>query len=169
MGQRVIDLSLTIRDGMRGVKVEQNTTAAKEGYNTSNYHLYSHAATHMDAPLHFIDGARTIDKVDLAKCVGPAHVIDLTYKKPNSFITVDDLERYDARIGTGDRLLLHTNWSYHANQESYYRNNMPRISAELAHWMVRKGIVLVGMEMPSVASLRPEDAAGPRGFETLRW
>ncbi len=159
MTQRIVDLSLTFYHGMRGVALEQNTTIADKGFNTTNLHLYSHSGTHMDAPLHFVDGGRTIDHVLLEKCVGPAQVIDLSHKEPNSLITVDDLTPHETRVEAGSRLLLRTDWDQHALNEEYYRMNMPRISAELAHWLVAKQIVMVGLETPSVASLRPENRA----------
>jgi kynurenine formamidase len=156
MAQRIVDLSLTFRNGMRGVTMEPHTSVAEQGYNTSMLHLYSHAGTHMDAPLHWLDGGRTIDHLDLDKCVGPAQVIDLAYKLPNSLITVDDLLPHADRVTAGARLLLRSDWDLHAEQEDY-RTHMPRISAELARWLVERQVLFIGLETPSVASLRPEN------------
>lgn len=153
---QVIDLTLTAYHGMRGVEIFQHTTAAVEGFNTTNLHLYSHSGTHMDAPLHFIDGGNTIDKVDLSKCTGPALVVDVSHKQPREFITVADLGDRADEIGSGSRVLLYTGWASHAEAPDY-RTHFPRISLELAEWFAEKGIWLVGMEMPSVASLLPED------------
>ncbi len=47
----IIDLTQTLSHGLRGVEIYPHTRIAKEGYNTTNLHLYSHAGTHMDAPL----------------------------------------------------------------------------------------------------------------------
>lgn len=152
MSRRIIDLTLTVQHGMRGVEIVTNSTTADRGYNTTNLHLYSHSGTHMDAPLHFIDNARTIDQVLLEKCIGPALVVDLTHKEPNSLITLADLGDSAQRIGPGSRLLLHTGWSAHA-QLPDYRTHFPRISLELANWLAQKQIWLIGMEMPSVAAL----------------
>ncbi|MCB0080433.1 MAG: cyclase family protein [Caldilineaceae bacterium] len=152
MPATVIDLTLTAYHGMRGVEIHPNTSTAVEGYNTTNLKLYSHAGTHMDAPLHFIDGGRTIDQLDLAKCVGPALVVDLTHKPPNSLITVDDLAHVAHQIGAGSRVLLRTDWDAHARLDDY-RTHFQRISVELARWFVARGVWLVGVQSPSVASL----------------
>lgn len=149
----IVDLTLTAYHGMRGVEILPNTSTTVEGYNTTRLHLYSHAGTHMDAPRHFLDGGGTIDAVDLRKCVGPAHVIDLSHKAPNSLITVEDLLRDAAVVQPGARLLLRTDWSGHAALPDY-RTHFPRISRELAHWLVEQGVWLIGLEMPSVASLQ---------------
>lgn len=35
----------------------------------------SHTGTHMDAPMHFIPGGKSIAQVDLSKCVGPCKLV----------------------------------------------------------------------------------------------
>lgn len=152
----IVDLTLTHYHGMRGVEIHPNTSTAVEGYNTTSLMLYSHAGTHMDAPRHFLDGGRTIDRLDLRKCVGPAYVIDLSHKQPSSFLTVEDLSPHADKIGSGSRLLLRTDWSLHAEEDDY-RTSFPRISRELAQWLVDRGVWLVGLEMPSVASLQDKE------------
>lgn len=156
MSRRIVDLTLTHYHGMRGVQIQPNTTIAEDGFNTTNLTLYSHAGTHMDAPRHFIDGGRTIDRLDLEKCVGPALVLDLSHKTPNSLITVADLAAYADQITPGARLLLRTDWDLHAEQPDY-RTSFPRISPELAAWLVEREVWLIGLEMPSVASLQDKE------------
>ncbi len=158
MPQRIIDLSLPLYHGMRGVSTEPHSTIASAGYNTTTVHLYSHAGTHMDAPLHFVDGGKTIDTIALETLIGPALVVNVTHVDPNGLLSVADLAAVADPIGAGTRLLLRTDWYKHAEQDDY-RTHMPRISAELARWLVERGVALVGVEQPSVASLRPENKA----------
>lgn len=152
MPQQIYDLTLTAYCGMRGVEIHTHTTFDQDGYNTTNLHLYSHAGTHMDAPLHFLNGARTIDHVDLTKCVGPALVVDLSFKEPDSLITVADMGASINAIEPGSRVLLRTDWDAHADLADY-RTSFPRISRELARWLVDRGVIMVGVQTPSVASL----------------
>jgi len=156
MDTQIIDLTLSFYHGMRGVEIHPHTRIASDGYNTTNLKLYSHAGTHMDAPRHFLEDGATIDQWDLQKCVGPALVIDLTHKAPNSLITVEDVAAYAERIGPGARLLLRTDWDAHAELPDY-RTHFPRITRELAHWLVARGVWLVGVQTPSVASLADRD------------
>jgi arylformamidase len=153
MPQTVIDLTLTTYHGMRGVEVLPNTNMAQDGYNTTKLHLYSHASTHADAPRHFLNDGKTLEAVDINKCVGPALVIDVTHKSPNDLITVADLATRAAEVTPGSRVLLHTGWASHAELPDY-RTSFPRISRELARWLVERGVWLVGVEMPSVASIQ---------------
>lgn len=158
MGQRIVDLSLTLRAGMRGVAMEPNTSIADTGYNTTNLHLLSHAGTHMDAPRHFLVDGGSMDGMSLDRCVGPAWVVDLSHKEPHSLITVADLAPVAAWVEPGTRLLLRTDWDLQVGLPDF-RTHLPRISLELARWLVERGVALLGVQTPSVASLRPEDHA----------
>jgi kynurenine formamidase len=153
---RIVDLSLTLRPGMRGVSFEPRSTAADPGWNTTMLHLYSHAGTHLDAPHHFIDRARTMECLELEKCVGPARVVDLTFLRPRDLIDAEHLAPYGDRIGPGTRLLLRTGWSAHADLPDY-RTHFPRVSLSLAQWLAERRIALLGVESPAVAGLIPPE------------
>ena len=152
---KIIDLSLPVDNLMRGVDIRTAKTIANEGWNATTLELYSHCGTHMDAPVHFIDGAATIDQQDLSVCVGPALVIDITINGPVSdgqLITVEHLKPYHPQIVKGSRLLLRTDW-YKRFGSSAYRDALPRISIELAKWLVERRVAMIGVEPPSVADV----------------
>lgn len=44
--------------------------------NLTQVTLGTHSATHMDAPWHFVPGGKTIDQVELSRCVGPCQVAE---------------------------------------------------------------------------------------------
>jgi kynurenine formamidase len=153
---RIIDLSLPFKKGMRGVDWTSAAKIASDGYNATNLMLYSHAGTHLDAPSHSLDGTRTVDQLDLQKCMGPALLVDMSHMGEGSLITVEDMQPYAEKITGGTRLLIRTDWDAHAEQ-SDYRLNFPRISIELARWFAERGIWLLGLETPSVASLEDKE------------
>jgi len=155
LGNKIVDLSLSLAAGKQGFQLQKEMTIAEDGYNTSYLHIYSHALTHMDAPRHFLPDGHTMEAMKLDKCVGKALVVDLSHKEKNSFITIADLEPYAAHIIPHSRLLIRTDWDIHADKENY-RTDFPRISVELAKWLVRKELWLLGVETPSVASLHSE-------------
>ena len=74
---RIIDLTLPLENGLRGVSIEPARTLEKDGWNATTLHLYSHCGTHMDAPTHFGVSDQTIDQIPLDRCMGPAWVVDL--------------------------------------------------------------------------------------------
>jgi kynurenine formamidase len=149
---RIVDLSLTVRPGMRGVDFETRSTTADKGWNTTVLHLYSHSGTHLDAPHHFVPQGDTMERVALEKCVGPALVVDLKFLGPRDLISVEHLAPYAEKIGPGTRLLLKTGWSAHADSPDY-RTHLPRVSLGLAEWLAERGIALLGVEPPSVADV----------------
>ncbi|MBN2475377.1 MAG: cyclase family protein [Pirellulales bacterium] len=154
--QRIIDLTLALEPGMRGVEIHQAKTLETEGWNAKRIELYSHCGTHMDAPRHFIPGGTTIDAVDLAACIGPARVVDLTPIEPRTLITVEHLGATADAVAPGDRLLLRTDWhKRHGTPE--YRDALPRVSIELARWLVDRRVALLGVEPPSVADVNDRE------------
>jgi len=68
----IVDLTLTLRPGVRGYEREPKFIMARDGWNASTLHLYSHCGTHMDAQVHFEAGNETIDQVPPERCMGAA-------------------------------------------------------------------------------------------------
>jgi arylformamidase len=149
----LVDLTLTLSQGMRGVEYEDSKTIERDGWNARTLHLYSHAGTHMDAQKHFAAGSGTIDKTSLKKCVGWAWVVDIEHLQDKAIITVEDLGNVADQFKKGESLLLSTGWSRHVDQTQYYRNHFPRIGEELAEWCVDREVKMLGVESPSVADV----------------
>jgi kynurenine formamidase len=150
---RIVDLTLTLRDGMRGVVFETARTVERDGWNARTLHLYSHAGTHMDAPTHFAAGPGTIDRTPLERCLGWAWVVSLDGIAGRTLITVSHLGGVAARFQPGEGLLLRTGWSRHVDDLRRYREDLPRIAEDLALWCVEKRVNLLGVEPPSVADV----------------
>ena len=49
----------------------------KEGhpYNLSSVSMSLHTATHIDAPLHYVEDGVSVDKIELEDCIGPCMVL----------------------------------------------------------------------------------------------
>lgn len=150
---QIVDLTLTLRSGMRGVEFEKLHTINEHGWNSRMLHLYSHCGTHMDAPTHFDADDLTIDRIPLERCVVPAWVIDLPAIKPNELISISHLGSRADRVVPHEGLLLRTGWSNHIDRPDFYRDAMPRISRKLAEWLIERRIRLLGVESPSVAAV----------------
>lgn len=150
---RIVDLTLTVTPGSRGVESEPAFTKAKDGWNASTWHLYSHSCTHMDAQVHFEAGSGTIDQTPLESCFGPTWVIPILPCEPKRLLTVADLGDVATTFKAKESLILHTGWSAHVADPNMYRDQMPRIGEELAQWMVEHQVRLLGVEPPSVADV----------------
>jgi len=149
----IVDLSLTVKPGMRGVSMTSANTVKEDGWNAANWTLYSHSGTHADAPVHFEATNETIDQMPLQRFMGKAKVIRISNTQPRQWLVPADLGDEAESIQAGDCILLHTNWSQHLDDATVYRDGLPRISDELAHWLVNRQVKLIGVEAPSVADV----------------
>jgi arylformamidase len=81
----LIDVTLPIRPGMvvypgdPEVQLQRlSSIAGGDPANISRLDFGVHTGTHIDAPLHFIDGAPAVEALPLEVLIGPAHVVDAT-------------------------------------------------------------------------------------------
>ncbi|GAA4399772.1 cyclase family protein [Nibrella viscosa] len=149
---RYIDLTRTYQRNMPGVDWEPARTLDRDGWNATTLHLYSHAGTHMDAPLHFGVSDQTIDQLPLEQCIGRAWVLRLPDTPPKAIHTVADLGTLADQIQPGDSLLIQTGWSRRISEPAF-RLELPRIGEELARWLVARSVRMLGVEPPSVADV----------------
>ena len=150
---RLVDLTLPLTPGMRGVATEPKFTVARDGWNAATWHLYSHAGTHMDAQIHFAAGAETIDTKPLSLCLGPAWLVNLCPIPPRTVLTVAHLGEVAGNFSPGESLLLRTDWHQHVADPAVYRDGLPRIGDELAAWCVARRVKMLGVEPPSIADV----------------
>lgn len=147
-------MTLPLEPGIRGFDQSPRFTLAENGWNGTTLEIYSHAATHMDAPRHFLDGQAGIDEQDLAVCVGPAKVVNLTPVGPSELLTVERIQAaLPSPIAAGDRLIFRTDWTKDHYGTDAWRDQLPRIGVELAEWLVEEGVAMIGVEPPSVADV----------------
>ena len=149
---KVIDLTQTYHPDMPGVEIRPAKTLEKDGWNASTLRLYSHAGTHMDAPFHFGVTDQRIDQIPPDRFIGRAWVVNLGKVAPRQLIGVDDVGQIAEKVQEGDSLLLRSGWSKRQGT-SQYRDELPRVSEELAQWCVGKKIKMLGVEPPSVADV----------------
>src|SRR5436305_6494297 len=73
--------------------------------NVTQLSIGAHIGTHVDAPVHFIDGATGVDQFPLEALVGPAYVVNFTFLQHD--IGAADLENANLPSGT-ERVLFKT-------------------------------------------------------------
>ena len=112
--------------------------------------LSSHDGTHIDAPLHFIPGGSTIDKMPVEATNGPCRVIEI---KDDKDITIKELEPY--KIKEGERILFKTKNSPHVYQDRVYNGVWVALLPETAEYLVSKKIRIVGLDYLTVAHTEP--------------
>src|SRR5689334_19446046 len=94
-----IDISVPLRNQMPvftgdapfHIEREQ-TIAGGDVCNLSTMQLGAHSGTHVDAPIHFIEGGGGAEATPLEALMGPAWVVDAG--TAGATITADDLDRF---------------------------------------------------------------------------
>lgn len=149
---KIIDLTLTYANGMTGVSLEDFYTVETKGWNAKMLHIYSHSGTHLDAPPHIGIKGPYVDEIPVEKFIGKAWLLNLSGIEPKALIMLSDLGDLKNKINTSDSLVIKTNWSKKIGQSSY-RDELPRISEDLAFWLAEKKIKMLAVEPPSVADV----------------
>ena len=115
--------------------------------NNSRIESDVHFGTHIDAPLHFIQGGKTVDQLSPDILIGPAWVVDL---RSVEAITASHLSALSlpAKI---ERLLIHTNNSDQwESREFKFDPDFVALTEDAARWIAKHKIRLVGIDYLSV-------------------
>jgi len=154
---RIIDLSFPIHEGMTTfpshwhpmVEVSQLGRHGIEDRESRKLVIGTHTGTHVDAPLHFVRGGTTIDKLPLDLMTGPASLVDLPSRPAKRKIELPELKSALKGKRPARRLLLRWRWSKHWGTMRYY-TEAPYLSVEACRWLVASGVRLLGTDTPSV-------------------
>ena len=119
--------------------------------NVSRIACGVHIGTHVDAPLHFIDGGAAIDDLDLNTLIGRVHVLDC---RGTNRITADFLERMGI-TKRARRLIFKTDNSrlWKEERQTFYEDFVA-VEPDAAQWLVARGVQLVGIDYLSIAPYR---------------
>jgi arylformamidase len=162
---RIIDLSLPISPDLPRWNVEVKAAFPKHCHQSSIVRLPLHAATHMDAPLHFVEGGKPIDEIPLDMTFGEASVVDLTHKGKNEGITPEDLGRNGEHIREGDFVLLRTDWQERMWGDARFWRESPYLTGEGAEWLAGRRPKGVGCDFPQDHVIRDMENREPMAAE----
>lgn len=94
--------------------IEEVFTVEQDGFLVETIVNGTHAGTHIDAPVHFIEGARGIDDIHGDELVWPSYVIDVRDRAatdPDFQLTWEDIRAYEKMHGwipTGAMVIIQT-------------------------------------------------------------
>lgn len=136
---------MPVYQGDPGVKIDSWSAFAKgDSSNVSILNFGAHTGTHVDAPAHFIEGARRIDALSLEVLIGPARVIrvgDEVSEIGAEFVRSCDLQNVE-------RVLFRTRNSGFWNEG--FRKDFTHLLPEAAQILVDQGVKLVGTDYLSI-------------------
>lgn len=133
---------------------EYKVSYSKEESGSSNVGsitMSTHTGTHIDAPFHFDDDGKRVLELNIDIYIGAARVIDVAGLK---YIGAEHLQGYD--LEGVSRLLLKTDASLDVE---VFPEEIPYIDESLPSFLKKKGIILLGMDVPSVDPLNSKELA----------
>ncbi|MBT3358183.1 MAG: cyclase family protein [Rhodospirillales bacterium] len=154
MSRIIHDVTLTLSSevpawpGQKAPKLFRLRSMSEGGANNiSQLETFVHFGTHVDAPLHFVNGARPVDQMPLETLIGPCVVVD--------FPDVDAISREDlqgANIPAGtERLIIRTrNCRLFDDHSQGFDKNFVALMPDAANWVVEQGFLLVGIDYFSI-------------------
>ena len=162
---KIHDVSLVIRPDMvtwpgePAPRIEALRRIAKgDTANVSVVTISDHAGTHVDPPLHFLEGGNTGDKLPLEPLVGPCTVV--AFDGPGH-VSSEWLDRAKLPAGT-ERILFKTrNSARWGDATAAFTRDFTTINAGAARWCVAHRIKVVGVDYLSIEPQGPEKEGYP--------
>ncbi len=152
-----IDCSLTLKSNMihwpgdPPLSIERVRDMDKgDTVNLSKITMGVHSGTHVDAPVHFIKGAKGVHQILLDSLIGPARVIKISAKD-----TIKEKELSKQGIKQGQRILLRTRNSI--NKILYkdtFTEDFVYMEEGAAEFLVSRGIKALGVDYLSVGGYK---------------
>jgi arylformamidase len=116
---------------------------ADDGINVTTFTAVTHVGTHIDAPIHLVEGGTTIDELSLDRFTGEGVVVDVSRTEANEISRSEFIEA-PGEVRDGDIVLVYTGWCHRYGEASYTPH--PWLSEDLAEWLVDREIKLVGID-----------------------
>lgn len=153
---KIYDISMTVTPDMpvyKGRVQKKPLFSTDSDFTTGTAYetrltMNLHTGTHLDAPLHFLEGGGTIENVPLEKFVTRGRVVDVTHVK--SGISAQDLE--GKGIKAGDFVLLKTRNSF----EELLEGDFVYLDGSGAQYLKELGVAGVGTDALGIERAQPE-------------
>ncbi|MFD9392238.1 cyclase family protein [Streptomyces sp. NPDC060000] len=131
-----------------------------DGFNVHLYTIVGQWGTHVDPPVHFVAGARTLDEIPVDEMILPLVVLDIAERvaaDPDAVPTLADVAAWEARHGRvphGAFVALRTGWGHRwpdpaamANKDEAGVSHSPGWSAEVLRYLFEEaGVTAIGHE-----------------------
>jgi kynurenine formamidase len=149
----LLDLSQPIMDGgpncpahppVRSVVTANHETG---DWQWETLTLASHTGSHIDAPLHKIAGAASVDAIPLDRFAGPAWIADLRPLEPEARISPERLAAaLPADLPPDAIVLMATGWGDIREKSDLWLYRSPRITPGASQWLADRNIRGLGVD-----------------------
>ncbi len=148
-------------------RVSYGPTAKGYFYAANNLCLAEHGGTHMDAPIHFAAGGRTLDQLPLSSFIAPAVVIDTRSQAATNrdyLLGVGDIAAWESQFGpipAGSVVVMRSGWGVYWGDKLHYLGtdtpgdtanlHFPGFSKEAAQFLVsQRQVAAIGIDTASI-------------------
>jgi kynurenine formamidase len=138
-------------------------------YAANDFTASEHGGTHIDAPLHFAEGRRSVDEIPLEQLIGIGVLVDVSKQaagNPDYQVTAADFQQWESRHGqipAGALVLLRTGYGRHwpdavkylgtadRGQAATAKLHFPGLHPDAARWLTTsRSIHGVGLDTASI-------------------
>lgn len=156
--------ALPVYPGYKPVQVRERFSIARDGFSANEVTFDEHTGTHVDAPMHFVRGGASGDRIAVDRLVAPLAVIsiaDRAAQDADAVVTAGDLlewEKRHGRLPAGAFVAMHAGWGARAANVERFLNrdakgvlHMPGFSEEAARLLVQqRDVAGVGVDTLSL-------------------
>ncbi|MCY0876885.1 MAG: cyclase family protein [Firmicutes bacterium] len=154
--RRIYDISTAIEGDMTVYKNKEEKRPSFErtadfptnGARETRLHMDAHSGTHVDAPLHMLEGGATIETIAIEDLVRPCRVLDLTTVE--DAVHADDLRPFAPQAG--DFLLFKTRNSWRED----FDFSFVYLAADGAEYLASCKVAGVGVDALGVERAQPD-------------
>ena len=175
---RVIDLSYTFdadtvywptAETFKLEKDFEGVTDKGYYYSAYRYMAAEHGGTHIDAPVHFAKGRKSVDQIPLEQLMGSGLVVDVAAQcavNPDYLVRIEDFqnwEKQNGRIPSGSIVFLRTGFGkYYPDRKKYLgtdergaaavaKLHFPGLDPQAARWLTQnRSIKAIGLDTASI-------------------
>ncbi len=161
-GYRLIELSFDLFPGQEEYTLDvvnkpvremlpfyANKLPSEEWNVMSEVFLWSHVGTHIEVPLHHIEGGLDCAGIPISRVVGDACVLDFTDKRKSEMITKEEILERGSIIREGDIVFIRTGLDHlYRTPRSHDR---PYLATDAVAWLVyEKKISCLGVDCSGI-------------------
>jgi Predicted metal-dependent hydrolase len=118
--------------------------ASRDGYNVELYTSTTHTGTHVDAPYHFVENGKTVDRIELNTLVSEGYCLKL--KPKSTEITKEEISSKWKNEYDGKTILINTGWSKKRSFTKEFLYEFPGLSMEAASFLLEKKVKVIGID-----------------------
>jgi len=135
--------------GYPDIVIRRAVSHASHGVMSQHIVTVMHNGTHVNAPLHLIQGGAGVGEVPVDRFFGSGVVLGIE-KGEWELVEPADLVGCGTEVFPGDIVIVNTGWHRRYSDSQEYFGEGPGLSEAAARWLIERGVKLVGTDTASI-------------------